>query len=105
MPMRLIVISLPDDLPDEPDMVRRVLERSSATFHLRKPGQADGQLAGYLKQIPARRHPRIMVHDHADLLSRFNLKGIHLPERGREGCPEVLRRIGRTRPGCCLSAA
>jgi thiamine-phosphate pyrophosphorylase len=103
--MRLIVISPPEDIPDEPETVCRVLERSSATFHLRKPGQADGQLADYLKQIPARHHPRIMVHGHVGLFSRFSLKGIHFSERERVENLQCLRQLRRELPGCRISSA
>jgi thiamine-phosphate pyrophosphorylase len=81
--MRLIIISPPDEYPDEPQVVSQILKRTSAIFHLRKPGQRGSQLAGYLQQIPAAHHHRIMVHGHPRLLDRFYLRGIHFTERER----------------------
>jgi thiamine-phosphate pyrophosphorylase len=103
--MRLIIISPPDEYPDEPQVVSQILKRTSAIFHLRKPGQRGSQLAGYLQQIPAAHHHRIMVHGHPRLLDRFNLRGIHFTERERVRHPEGLRRLMRERPECRLSSA
>ncbi len=103
--MHLIIISPPDDFPHEPALVRRMLQRSSATLHLRKPGQTDGQLADYLQQIPAAHHHRIMVHGHRRLLAQFDLKGVHFTEKERRCHPEGLRELREERPRCRLSAA
>jgi thiamine-phosphate pyrophosphorylase len=103
--MRLIIISPPDDVPDEPQVVCGVLQQSTAIFHLRKPGQADSRLADYLSRIPAAYHHRIMVHGHPRLLARFDLRGIHFTERERVRHPEGLQRLSQERPGCRLSSA
>lgn len=103
--MRLIIISPPGDFPDEPKVVRRILCRIPATFHLRKPGQTDGQLAGYLKRVPGAHHHRIMVHGHPHLLSRFGLRGVHFTERQREGNLQGIRQLKQERPGCRLSSS
>ena len=105
MPMRLIVISPPDDLPNEPDTVRRVLEQSPATFHLRKPGQSSRQIADYLKRVPAAYHNRIRVHGHPRLADRFDIQGIHFTEKDRLENPQRLRQLRRELPGCRISSA
>jgi thiamine-phosphate pyrophosphorylase len=89
--MRLIIISPPGGIPDEPEVVCRILQQSSATFHLRKPGLSDRQLAGYLNQVPTALHRRIMVHGHPRLLAQFNLMGIHFTEKERTRHPQRLR--------------
>ncbi len=103
--MRLIIISPPEDIPAETEAVRRVLQRSSATVHLRKPGQTDRLLADYLKRIPAALHQRIVVHGHQRLLAQFNLKGIHFSEKERLRNPQDIRLLRQARPECSLSAA
>jgi thiamine-phosphate pyrophosphorylase len=103
--MRLIVISPPDVLPREPQLVARILEQLPVTLHLRKPGLAENQIAELLQHIPEALHPRIMVHDHAHLLSRFGLQGIHFTEKARlERLPEILR-LHQRQPEICISSA
>ena len=103
--MRLIIISPPDDIPGEPEVISRILQHSSATVHLRKPGQSDRQIADYLEQVPAAFHRRIMVHDHPDLLVQFDLKGIHFSEKERKRNLPGLRQLRQVQPGCRLSSA
>jgi len=103
--MRLIIISPPEDIPDEPQVVCRILHQSSATVHLRKPGQTHRQIADYLKQVPVSYHPRIMVHGHQRLLDRFDLMGIHFTEKDRIHDLQRLRQLRLAQPGCRLSSA
>ena len=75
MPMHLIIISPPTDTIHEIQATLRILKRTSATFHLRKPNRETGQMADYLQRIPVDFHRRVVVHDHPQLLDRFNLRG------------------------------
>jgi thiamine-phosphate pyrophosphorylase len=86
-------------------VVGRVLQQSSATFHLRKPGQTDRQIADYLNQVPTDLHPRIMVHDHPRLLAQFDINGIHFTEKARIRNLPPPRQLRHDHPGCCLSSA
>ncbi len=86
-------------------MTCRLLQQSSATIHLRKPGQTDRQIADYLKQIPVSFHPRIMVHGHPGLLDHCDLMGIHVAEKERTTNLQRLRQFRLAQPGRCLSSA
>lgn len=103
--MRLIIISPPADTINETQAVHRILKRTSATFHLRKPNRETGQMADYLQRVPADLHRRIVVHDHPQLIDRFDLKGVHFSERLRCQQPEAIRRIRRRCPRCRISSA
>ena len=103
--MRLIIISPPEDYPQEPRVVDRILRQSPATLHLRKPGREKNGLAAYLQEIPAGLHGRIMVHGHPDLLDRFALKGIHFTQRQRTREPQAIRRLRQERPTIRISSA
>jgi thiamine-phosphate pyrophosphorylase len=104
-PMHLIIISPPDDYPDEPKRVGKILQQSSALLHLRKPGQTARQIADYLNQVPTNLHRRIMAHGHPRLLAQFALYGIHFSEKARIDNLPLLRQLKRDHPGCCLSSA
>lgn len=105
MSMRLIIISPPDDIPEEPEGVGRILRHTSATFHLRKPGHGEKKIADYLQQVPADLHRRIMVHGHPRLLDQFHLKGIHFTEKERMRDLQGPRQLRQDRPDCRLSTA
>jgi thiamine-phosphate pyrophosphorylase len=101
--MRLIIISPPENYPDEPRIVARMLRRTPADFHLRKPALGEASMVGYLKRIPADLHRRIMVHGCQQLVDRFDLKGMHVTEKARRQGLEAIRRFKAHRPECCLS--
>ncbi|PIE66887.1 MAG: hypothetical protein CSA23_07020 [Deltaproteobacteria bacterium] len=103
--MQLIIISPPDDFPDEHQVVRRILQRTSADFHLRKPEYSREALAAYLHRIPVDLHLRIMVHGHPDLLDRCDIGGIHFTERQRIADPLAVQRLRQKHPNCRISSA
>ena len=103
--MRLIVVSPPDPFPGEPRLTARILEKLPVTLHLRKPGQTTEQIVDYLKQVPVALHPRIMVHGHEELLTCFNLGGIHFTEKARLAGLRRIRRLRQERPDTCISSA
>ncbi len=103
--MRLVIISPPEEAPDESRLVCRMLEDSSIIFHLRKPGRTAGQLADYLYRIPADYHSRIMVHDHHLLLDPFSLRGVHFTERARLRDPDFPKVLKQKLPEYRFSTA
>ena len=62
-----------------------MLELGLQTFHLRKPYQLEPELIDYLLQIPSEYHSKIVLHQHHQLVQTFNLKGIHLKSKDRNG--------------------
>ena len=103
--MRLVIVTPPDDVAREPHVVSDILQQSSATLHLRKPGRGPEELAGYLRHIPTGLHHRIMVHGHPYLTETFNLRGIHFTERQRLKRPHAIRQLRQTRPDCRISSS
>lgn len=103
--MRLVIITPPDDVAHEPRVVSQILQESSATLHLRKPGRGPEELAGYLRHIPSGLHHRIMVHDHPHLMETYHLKGIHFTERQRLKRLHAIRQPRQAWPGCTISSA
>lgn len=103
--MRLAILSPPEDFPDEQLVVGRILRHSAAIFHLRKPGRGEAALARYLYRIPDGLHPRIMVHDHVELLDRFPLRGIHFTELTRRRHPQAVHRLAQAYPTARFSSS
>lgn len=72
-------------------------------LHVRKPGWSRAELEAYIQAIPARYHPRLVLHAHYELAGRYPLRGVHLTEHARRdpAVPRLLRRL----PGRSVSAS
>lgn len=80
-----IVLSLPDFAPHEADRITCLMQRPDVDrLHLRKPWASEQAVEQLLRSIPERLYPRIVIHDHYRLASRYGLAGIHLTGRHPE---------------------
>jgi thiamine-phosphate pyrophosphorylase len=75
---RLVVITAPTALPDEPRLLTELLEAGLAHLHLRKPGWPAEQLETLIQALPAQDRARIVLHSHPHLVRRYSLGGLHL---------------------------
>jgi len=82
--MKLLIITPPILLEGEISFLIRLFENGLETLHLRKPGWGMREVNEYLEKIPVEFYERIMLHDHFELASSFNLKGIHFSEKEKE---------------------
>lgn len=81
--MQLIVISNPDTIPNEPQIIDQLFEAGLTRFHLRKPGYEERQVTGLLKQINEQYHHRIVLHQHHAIARDFDLERLHYTEQHR----------------------
>ena len=79
--MKLIILTAPDFLPAEAEVLTQLLAHGLYRLHLRKPDCTEEQLEQLIWQIPSSYYPRISLHDHFDLQARYQLGGIHLNGR------------------------
>lgn len=81
--MKIIIVSNPVDITEEHDILHALFEAGLDHFHLRKPNSDQKELEEYIRKI----HPvfisRIIIHSHYSLIKKYNLKGIHFPEKVR----------------------
>lgn len=82
--MKVIVISSPVSVERELEILNDLFENGLDTFHLRKPDIKLEEAEEYIRKIEPKYISRIMIHSHYELLRKYNLKGIHLPEKVRE---------------------
>jgi thiamine-phosphate pyrophosphorylase len=75
--MKLIVISPPDNIPNEQETLLKLFEEGLEYFHLRKPEFSQAQYDQFLNKIPCQYREYIIIHHHHQLIYRYNLKGIH----------------------------
>ena len=83
--MRLIVITTERFFDREADAVCQLFENGLERLHLRKPCASIDETSRLIEQIDAAFHPKIVLHDHYELVNSFRLAGIHLNRRNHFG--------------------
>jgi len=73
----LILISPPRYPTKELDTIIKLFENGLSYFHLRKPNSKKNDLEQYIQKIPSQFWNRIVLHQHHELTSQFNLRGVH----------------------------
>ncbi|NVM65304.1 thiamine-phosphate pyrophosphorylase [Mucilaginibacter sp. SG538B] len=81
--MELIVISAPDTVTDEAQIVNRLFGAGLQRFHLRKPGWDLDQCTNLITQIDQAYHHAIVCHQHHRLAKVFEMHYLHYPEKNR----------------------
>ena len=81
--MDLIVISAPEHVADEAQVINHLFEAGLTRLHLRKPGWDSEQLTQLLMQIDATHYPAISLHQHHELAGLFSIKRLHYTEQHR----------------------
>lgn len=79
--MDIIIVSCPDSVDGEIDLINRMFEKGLVSFHLRKPDYDTCQLTEYINKIETVFHSQIIIHSCFELLDQFTLGGIHIPGR------------------------
>lgn len=74
----LIVISSPAIVKQEFDYVNEMFEEGLECFHLRKPGLKKAEYLQMLQLIRPKYLKRVMLHDHFELASKYNVRGLHI---------------------------
>ncbi len=77
-----IIITKPAFFDGEADRIVCHLRQGNAGFlHIRKPGSTVEEVEALLRDIPAKWHSRLVLHDHFALAVRYGLHGVHLNSR------------------------
>lgn len=78
-----IVITKDTVIPDEAFYLNQFFDEGMEVLHFRKPAVTKNDYKDLLHQIDKSHHPKIMLHQHHDLVEEFNVRGIHLQEQLR----------------------
>ena len=81
MPLKVIVISDPEKIALEAEAINMLCEEGLQIFHFRKPQCDKASLEQALKLIKPGFVKRMVIHSHHELINKYNLRGIHFPER------------------------
>jgi len=83
----MIVVTYPEKIPNEIEIINALLQEGLETLHVRKPDLDKDQLGEFISKINSRFHSRIMLHSQYELLDSFKLKGIHFTEKTKHLLP------------------
>jgi thiamine-phosphate pyrophosphorylase len=81
--MQLIVISHPDIVAHEAQLINQLFEVGLTRLHLRKPDWDERQLVDLLRQIDHAFYPHIALHQQQHIASDFDIKRLHYTEKHR----------------------
>lgn len=76
-----IVITLPHFFDGESEALTLMFQSGLERLHLRKPESTPDEVRALLDSIPVCYHPRIVIHEHFELLNEYSLCGVHLNRR------------------------
>ncbi len=74
----LVLLSYPQNMEYEIDLIKSFFKSGLQYFHLRKPQLNKQKTKEFLENIPENFYSRIVLHTHYDLVKQFGLKGIHI---------------------------
>ncbi|OCX50429.1 hypothetical protein BEL04_21855 [Mucilaginibacter sp. PPCGB 2223] len=86
--MELIVISAPDIVANEAQIINHLFGAGLQRFHLRKPGWDIGRCTDLLTQIDRSYHHAIVCHQHHQLAKVFGMDYLHYAENDRIKCDQ-----------------
>lgn len=73
----MILITDPELLEGEEELLIACFEHGLENLHLRKYQATEQELTDLLKRIPEEYHSRILLHHHHYLVRSFQIKGVH----------------------------
>lgn len=79
----MIVITDTHFIPNEVEIINTLFYEGLEILHLRKPDSTAKQVSELISGIDSRFHSRIMIHSHYELLSSYQLKGMHFTENSK----------------------
>ncbi len=81
--MKIIVVSNPNVVEGEADVINALFNEGLELFHLRKPDYSENELIELIEKINAAYHSKIALHQQHQLAERFKINRIHFPESER----------------------
>lgn len=80
-PVKCIVISPPEKVSNEIEMINLLVEEGLEYYHLRKPGMSEKEMENFIRKIPGNCRGKIVLHNHYKLVFKNKLKGIHITNK------------------------
>jgi thiamine monophosphate synthase len=81
---KLIIITPEKDIPEETGTINALFDAGLQILHVRKPIYTLEETKNLITLISPVFHPKIILHNHYELIEEFGLKGAHLSEKTRK---------------------
>jgi len=85
MDSAVIVISRPELLTNEAEVLKSLFAAGLSIYHLRKPDASRNEIAELIAELPQRYHDRIVLHAHHELSDKFAVRGLHIRSTWQNG--------------------
>jgi len=79
----IVIISNPEQIPQEHQIINELFDEGLELFHLRKPNYSKTILVNLLKKINPEHYSKIVLHQHYVLNKYFNINRLHFSESKR----------------------
>jgi len=96
--MKLVVITSEVLDPREPAVLTALFAAGLERCHVRKPSMSREDLAAWLRAVPVAFHPRLVLHQHHELVTELGLGGCHW--RDNASAPFTPPKGGLTSRSC-----
>lgn len=80
----MIVISNPTTIANEINVIHSLFEEGLQSFHIRKPEYSLKEMISFIAQINPEFRPRLVLHNHYELIETFKINRIHFAEGKRK---------------------
>ncbi len=91
--MKIVVYTLPYAVKNEANKINQLFDIGLEELHIRKQGFSKDDLFSLLSGVQKEYHSKIVLHQQFDLMNKFGLKGLHLPENFFNGLIGSFRKI------------
>jgi len=92
--MKLIVISAPEFIQNEAEIINGLFAAGLECLHLRKPDATEQEMSELIEKINPIFQNRLALHQHHTLAQQFGIFRLHFPEKNRPQIPgETLKKL------------
>jgi thiamine-phosphate pyrophosphorylase len=79
----MIVISNPDEIMNEINIIHALFEEGMELFHIRKPDYSKNKMQSFISKIDSKYHSKLVLHHYHNLAEEFQINRLHFTERER----------------------
>jgi len=80
----MIVITNPNDVENEKEILHSLFEEGLSLLHIRKPDFSEMEMAQFIHQIKSEYRSNLVLHSHHELAEDFGINRIHFSEKERK---------------------
>ncbi|HSD06264.1 thiamine phosphate synthase [Flavobacterium sp.] len=80
----MIVITNPTTVPNEMEIINSLFENGLELLHIRKPDFSEIKTALFIHQIKKKFRAKLVLHNHHQLIDKFEITRIHFSEKERK---------------------